>query len=87
MTPFEIPDPAQAADAAAEFDTRCLENEEAHLQQWQAEAEAEAWGGREPSASYAEWVAEGRSRRPDHDGRNDGRSSGSDSPYSSCRDR
>ena len=25
-----------------------------------AAAEAEAWGGREPSASYAEWVAEGR---------------------------
>lgn len=25
-----------------------------------AEAEAEAWGGRRPSASYAEWLAEGR---------------------------
>ena len=58
--PFEIPDPAQAADVAAEFDPRCLENEEAHWQQWQAESDAEAWGGREPSASYAEWVAEGR---------------------------
>jgi hypothetical protein len=26
---------------------------------WQAEAESAAWGGREPSRSYAEWVAEG----------------------------
>ena len=40
MTPSEIPDPAQAADAAAEFGTRCPENEEAHWQQRQAEAEA-----------------------------------------------
>ena len=55
--PFEIPGPAQAADAAAEFDPQGLENEEAP---WQAESDAEAWGGREPSASYAEWVAEGR---------------------------
>ena len=38
MTPFEIPDLAQAADVAAEFDPRCLENEEAHWQQRQAEA-------------------------------------------------
>ena len=27
---------------------------------WIQEAEADAWGGRGPSASYAEWVAEGR---------------------------
>jgi hypothetical protein len=26
----------------------------------QAEADLEAWGGRGPSASYAEWLAEGR---------------------------
>lgn len=26
---------------------------------WQAEAESAAWGGREPSRSYAEWAAEG----------------------------
>jgi hypothetical protein len=25
-----------------------------------AESDAEAWGGRGPSASYAEWLAEGR---------------------------
>ena len=42
MTPFEIPDPAQAADAAAEFDTRCLENEEAHFQRQAEAAEPEA---------------------------------------------
>lgn len=26
----------------------------------EAAAEAEAWGGREPSASFAEWLAEGQ---------------------------
>ena len=29
-------------------------------QRWKAQADAEAWGGRGPSASYAEWLAEGR---------------------------
>ena len=32
----------------------------AYYEQAQAEADAEAWGGRGPSASYAEWAAEGR---------------------------
>ena len=30
---------------------------------WVQEAEAEAWGGRGPSASYAEWLAEGDDER------------------------
>lgn len=28
-------------------------------------ADAEAWGGRGPSASYAEWLAEGRQPEPE----------------------
>lgn len=37
------------ADAQARWEAGC-----------EAAAEAEAWGGRGPSATYAEWAAEGR---------------------------
>lgn len=41
------PDPAGSADYQARAEA-------------ERQAEAEAWGGRGPSASYAEWLAEGR---------------------------
>jgi cytosine/adenosine deaminase-related metal-dependent hydrolase len=36
------------------------ENQLEEVPQWRAEGGAEAWGPRGPSASYAEWVAEGQ---------------------------
>ena len=46
-----------------EAERQVLEGDEQQLgavQEGQAEADAEAWGMRGPSASYAEWVAEGQ---------------------------
>jgi hypothetical protein len=51
-----------AAEAAAELDRRAAEREDGGDtgEAWRAEAEADAWGGRGPSASYAEWRDEGQ---------------------------
>jgi len=43
-----------------EAERQVLEGDEQQLGAVQAEADAEAWGTRGPSASYAEWVAEGQ---------------------------
>lgn len=60
--------PADAEPGHAPNCERLAEAEREYDAQWAEEEDAEAWGGRGPSASYEEWAAEGQAENPDDGG-------------------